>query len=401
MRFSGGIVYNYDAEKGIFVHAELSQIHYNRRVQVLAQKLVELGSRELSAEEMHSIIYRGAFIFEGYRYEYNASTGLYEQTSISNEEYEWRLQQLQQQLHTIGYEHMTLVECNSTIYNGAFYYNGYDYVYNYDKNEYDRADVETSSQHRADETEYSRVTTEQAVVTTERIYVEPTEPGQRVKPTVGPGRGDQPPETYVAEYEDEEGTVEQEPGVGYYPVPAEPPIPTTHVLQTADTVDERSAAIQLEQQAQEEEQRIRVYEEQRLEHDQRVREQLEQREAENERLRLQQEEQRRLNDEEVRAQSEQRRLQDEQRQQEELDRQRAERRAADEAQLLEEQRRSEELRQEEERLVREDLERRQKEADRKELERRENEERQRLEDEEGDGDQEEGDYEEEEDVEEE
>lgn len=384
-------MYRYDAEQGIFVHEELSDIVFNQRLQVLRQKLVDLGSRDLTAEELHSIIYRGAFIYENNRYEYNADTGFYDQIQISDAEYQYRLQQLQQQLQTIGYEHMTLVECNSTIYTGAFYFNGYDWLYNYDTNVYDRSNVETTSKHRVDETEYSRVTTEPAEVTTE-----PTESVPKIKPTISPGRGDQPPEVYVAEYEEEEEPVEQEPGLGTYPVPVDSPIPT-RVLEPSESIQQRKADITLQQQDLEEEQRIRIYEEQRLEHERQVREQEEQRLAYEEKQRLQ-EEQRRRDEEEARVQSEQRRLQEEQNQLEELERQIAERRAAEEAQQIEDQRRAEAMREEEERLLRQDADRRQAETDRKEHERREIEERQQIneEEEEGDGDQDEGDYEEEE-----
>lgn len=384
------------------MHEELSEQAYNERLQILRHKLEELSIRVLTDEEMHSIIYRGAFIYNGYRYEYDANTGRYEQVAITDGEYTERLHQLQDQLQSIGYEHMSLFECNTTIYTGSFFFNGYDWFYNYDTNVYDRSNVERTTQiipeYRPDETQYSRVTTEPAPIPTDEPLPRPESSS-----VTSTNRGDQPPQTFVDDYEQEEEVVEQEPGVGYYPVPTELPIPTTRVLQSGDDAtdghnaelaqqrgEEEKRLREEEEHHREEEERIRVYEEQRRAHEEGVRALEAQRAADEENQRVHEAE-RRLHEEQLqRAQEEQRRAQEEQRIRDEQLQQETERQVAEQLREEEERRRSDELRREDELKLREEQNRRQEEVDRRARERREEEERQQTEDDEEQGGDDEG-----------
>lgn len=183
----------------------LSQEEYQHRVQILRDELKRLGHREVSTEELRTIIYQGYFYHSGYRYEYIRDWGRYERMELSAEEYRERVRQLQEQLSRIGYGTMNVAECNSTITNGVFYYNGYEWVYTYETRDYRQGNRSGI----APTTPYDR---------TKYTTVKP-----KVSPTISKNRGDQPPQHFEEDYEDDE-ILEEEPGMGYYPIGLKPEI---------------------------------------------------------------------------------------------------------------------------------------------------------------------------------
>lgn len=227
---TGGITYHLDTENNVFTHDTLDQSAYAERVQLLRELLTAIGhERQLSEAELNSIIYRGHFEYQNHRYEYNPATRHYEQLDISGETFERQLANLQQQLEQIGFEHMSLVERNQTIYTHVFHFNGGEWLYRYDTELYERSAGAGSPAIAADGVTFTPETVYSAAVTTEAATEQPAEeiPTTRL-PVVSRNRGDQPPQTFVDDYSAEvavapvqpaiEQVVEQEPGIGYYPV---------------------------------------------------------------------------------------------------------------------------------------------------------------------------------------
>lgn len=235
------------------MHDALDTTAYAALVQLLRELLVAIGHRTLSEAELQAIVYRGHFAYQNHRYEYNPATRHYEQLDVSTDEYTRLLGQLNAQLQQLDYTYMTVVQRNRTIYEGVFEYDGYDWVYNYDTQCYDRS---LGSQEQQ-ATPATPATSEQPEVVydpepeplpqplPETIYSsgadEPAPPTRRPLVVVSRDRGDQPPQTFVDDESAEllepqpqpqpqpeplpavtateaAQPVEQEPGVGYYPV---------------------------------------------------------------------------------------------------------------------------------------------------------------------------------------
>lgn len=248
-----------DVEGDRFEAETLDRAAYEAREQVLRELAAAIGLRELGAAELQAIVYRGHFTHHNHRYEYNPATRHYEQLDVRTEEWQRQLADLERQLLAIGYAEMTLVERNQTINEGAFRYNGYDWVYRYDVDRYEPTDAAVTPDPFPPQTSYTRVTeaTPPAVVavTSEAPAV------SAVRTTISSTRGDQPPQTFVDDYSEEVDVVavprmqaapepaqpaqpeqhtevpvvEQEPGFGYYPV--QPVTEETVRDETAETAE--------------------------------------------------------------------------------------------------------------------------------------------------------------------
>lgn len=215
--------------------------------------------RHLTEAELNSIIYRGHFEYQNHRYEYNPATRHYEQQDITGETFERLVAKLQQQLEQIGYEHMSLVERNQTIYTQVFHFNGGEWLYRYDTELFERSADADSTSLPADGVTFTPETVYSAAVTTETAIEVPAEELSTTRqPVVSRNRGDQPPQTFVDDYSAEvevasvqpaiEQVVEQEPGIGYYPVEAvEPAATEANVVEnTVTAVEQREQTLPAE-----------------------------------------------------------------------------------------------------------------------------------------------------------
>ncbi|KAJ6626784.1 hypothetical protein Bhyg_16346 [Pseudolycoriella hygida] len=205
----GGIYWSYNPHNGEFERMILSQNDYRERIEILREKLKSLGYKELSAEEYRKIIYQGYFYHGGHRYEYVKELRRYERIALTAEEYRERLRQLKEQLVTIGYGTMSEWQCNATIESGRFVYGGYEWVYSSRTKDY-------------------QIRNKLPEATTASY-------GNR-RPTHGiisSDRGDQPPQHFVEDYESYE-ILEEEPGMGLYPIGNKPEIG----LATPETFEE-------------------------------------------------------------------------------------------------------------------------------------------------------------------
>lgn len=208
----GGISWIYNADTQQFERIDLSQTEYRDRLNVLRNEMSQIGVRELSPEEYRSIVYKGYFQHGGYRYEFSSESGHFERVEITAEEYADRLHRLQTQLHEIGYGVMSASDCQLTIYNGVFYFNGYEWLYNYDSGNY----VKGRSSDRTQGT---------GIRENNNGGVNATgiDGRRRVNVTINKDRGDQPPPAYTEEF-DEYEMVEEEPGKGFYSVGTRPEV---------------------------------------------------------------------------------------------------------------------------------------------------------------------------------
>lgn len=224
----GGIRWRFNAESEQFERVELSQSDYMDRLQVLRNRLTELNHRVMSVEELRAIVYNGYFYHEGYRYEYNKETGHFERLEITDEEYAERLQRLRVQLKRIGFGEMTEQNCNETITSGVFYFNGYEWLYNFDTANYEQGQRSELGRHR-----YGS--------------------------EISKNRGDQPPQHFNADYESEE-VLEQEPGVGFYAAKPEVRLaaePTYNQMASATTTPQPTTRYNSEERHRQEYERHR------------------------------------------------------------------------------------------------------------------------------------------------
>lgn len=212
----GGIQWRYVPNSMTFERVTLSQEEYRQRLEILQQKLMELGyQNQLSGEEYRKIIYRGYFYNGAYRYQFNTATGKYDKLELTEQEYRDRVQKLQAQLQHIGYGTMSEIECNRTITNGLFHYGGYEWLYYGQLDTYVQGGRSTVDEpglnerfdgnNVRDQTQYGSTADDQK--------------NDNRRPTmssISKNRGDQPPQHFDDDYESEEN-VEQEPGIGFYP----------------------------------------------------------------------------------------------------------------------------------------------------------------------------------------
>lgn len=205
----GGNHWVYQPATGEFVRMELTESEYNHRLDRLNEILNRLGIRK-SESEKHDIIYRGCFYFGGYRYEYDITSGSFVQMHMTDEEYEQRKRQLLQQLLEIGYGTMTDSECRTTIYSGVFYYGGHEWVYNYQSGKYEMGKVIDKENGIVDDNYFTNINLDSthyetsANETDKDLNVDKTNPNARPKEIISKDRGDQPPQTFEEDYDEEE-----------------------------------------------------------------------------------------------------------------------------------------------------------------------------------------------------
>lgn len=196
----------YRPSSGNFEHIDLSEREYSFRLEKLNQILRKLGIQK-SENEKYEIIYRGNFHHGGYRYEYDTSTGQFVQIHMSDEEYQLRKRQLLQQLSEIGYGSMTDSECRITINSGVFYYGGHEWVYNYQSGRYEMGKITDKENGIVDDNYFTNIDMdhthyETSANETERPPID-SEHNNRPKEIISKDRGDQPPQTYAEDYDDE------------------------------------------------------------------------------------------------------------------------------------------------------------------------------------------------------
>lgn len=202
----GGNYWVYRPSSGEFEHIDLSEREYSYRLEKLNQILSKLGIQK-TEKEKYEIIYRGNFYHGGYRYEYDTSTGQFVQVHMSEGEYQQRKRQLLQQLLEIGYGTMTDSECRITINSGVFYYGGHEWVYNYRSSRYEMGKTTNRENGIVDDNYFTNIDKdhthyETSANETERPPID--RPTKRPKEIISKDRGDQPPQTYVEEdYDDE------------------------------------------------------------------------------------------------------------------------------------------------------------------------------------------------------
>ncbi|XP_031627537.1 uncharacterized protein LOC116343550 [Contarinia nasturtii] len=122
---------------------QYTEEEYNERLNRIQQELRRLGYGTLTEDEYNATIASGGFIHNGYKYLYNTDRGRYEKTEkieINEEEYHSLLRSLQSQLQQLGLQ-MTENEYNQTIEDGYFTQNGVRYVFDSETRAYHRQDV--------------------------------------------------------------------------------------------------------------------------------------------------------------------------------------------------------------------------------------------------------------------
>lgn len=204
----GGNHWVYQPATGEFIRIELSEQEYNHRLDRLNEILNRLGIQK-SESEMKDIIYRGCFYFGGYRYEYDVNSGSFVQVHMTDEEYEQRKRQLLQQLREIGYGTMTDSECRITIKSGVFYYGGHEWIYNYQSGKYEMGKISDKENGIVDDNFFTNIGYDSTHYETSANDTE-TENGVgniqstlRPKEIISKDRGDQPPQTFEDDYDEE------------------------------------------------------------------------------------------------------------------------------------------------------------------------------------------------------
>lgn len=243
----GGNQWVYQPASGEFERIELSENEYNYRIGRLIEILTKLGI-EKSTTEQREIIYRGNFYYAGHRYEYDTSSGTFIQMQMTEEEYQERKRQLLEQLIKIGYGTMTDSECRATINSGIFYYGGHEWVYNYLSGLYEIGRASDKENGIVDDNYFNNIGYDNTQYGTSKTTDQTSKPNafdidkvdQNTRPieTISKNRGDQPPQTFAADYEESEEVTERVPApIKVPPVvsPPRPPIttPTPIVVSTA------------------------------------------------------------------------------------------------------------------------------------------------------------------------
>lgn len=227
----GGNQWVYQPASGEFERIELSESEYNYRINRLIEILHKLGI-EKSSKEQREIIYRGNFYHAGHRYEYDANSGAFIQMQMTEEEYQERKRQLLEQLLQIGYGTMTDSECRATINSGIFYYGGHEWVYNYLSGLYEMGRASDKENGIVDDNYFNNIELDNTQYGTSKT-IEAEKPNafdidkdnKNTRPIeiISKNRGDQPPQTFAADYEESEEITER--------VPAPIQIPTEAATQ--------------------------------------------------------------------------------------------------------------------------------------------------------------------------
>lgn len=152
----GGNQWVYQPASGEFERIQLTESEYNFRINRLQEILSKLGI-EKTTNEQRDIIYRGNFYHGGYRYEYDVTSGSFIQVKMTEEEYQERKRQLLEQLQQIGYGTMSDSECRRTIYSGIFYYGGHEWVYSYQSGKYEMGKTSDKEYGIVDDNHYNNI----------------------------------------------------------------------------------------------------------------------------------------------------------------------------------------------------------------------------------------------------
>lgn len=226
----GGNHWVYRPTSGEFEHIDLSESEYGYRLERLNQILSKLGIQK-TENEKYEIIYRGNFYHGGYRYEYDTSSGAFVQIHMSEEEYQQRKRQLLQQLLEINYGTMTDSECRITINSGVFYYGGHEWVYNYRSGRYEMGKISDKENGIVDDNYFTNIDKddthyETSANETERPPIDSDKNNNRPKEIISKDRGDQPPQTFEEDYDEVETRKPAPIIMPTRPPPPRPPIVT-------------------------------------------------------------------------------------------------------------------------------------------------------------------------------
>lgn len=232
----GGITWVYQPDSFQFERVELSAEEFQFRLARLVEVLTRLQIQK-DQQEMHNIVNRGNFYHASHRYEYSIQSKTFERIELSEEEYRERLRRLLIQLADIGHT-MTETQCRETIEIGVFYYGGYEWVYNNNSGWYDRgarSDKEPGISNIPSTIDYDNTKYDTTQQKKNETASTTSNHRDRKPEEISKGRGDQPPPTFVEDYEEsEELPVEPEPGIT--PAPRPRPRPTQAQLPPPVTV---------------------------------------------------------------------------------------------------------------------------------------------------------------------
>lgn len=236
----GGNEWVYRPELGEFVRTELSESERHFRVARLNEALARLNIRK-TTEEINEIINRGNFYHGSQRYEYDVDGRQFVRVQMTEREYRQRVRQLLDQLRRIGYGTMTESECRATINSGVFYYGGHEWVYNHNSGQYDMGKVSDKENGIADGNVFNTIAWDLTNYTSSHAKDNATNENSfdidkkhdhgRDREVINRNRGDQPPQTFVEDYdESEEIVVERttprpQPRPRPQPAPAPAPAP--------------------------------------------------------------------------------------------------------------------------------------------------------------------------------
>lgn len=232
----GGNDWQYQANLGEFVRIELSESERNFRVARLNEALARLNIQK-SAEEINEIINRGNFYHGGQRYEFNVNgSRQFELVQMTEGEYRQRVRQLLEQLQRIGYGTMTESECRATINSGVFYYGGHEWVYNHNSGQYDMGKASDKENGIVDDNFFNTIAWDLTNYTSSNAHGNASkddsfdidkknDKGGRNREVINRNRGDQPPQTFIEDYEDSEELVVEPTTAKPLPRPRPQPAP--------------------------------------------------------------------------------------------------------------------------------------------------------------------------------
>lgn len=231
----GGNEWEYRPELGEFVRIELSETERSFRVARLNEALARLNIQKTS-EEINEIINRGNFYHGGQRYEYDVNSRQFVLVQMTEGEYRQRVRQLLDQLQRIGYGTMTESECRATINSGVFYYGGHEWIYNHNSGQYDMGKASDKENGIVDDNFFNTIAWDLTNYTSSNANNNASKDhsfdidkgddrGGRNREVINRNRGDQPPQTFVEDYEDSEEIVVQPTTPKPLPRPRPQPAP--------------------------------------------------------------------------------------------------------------------------------------------------------------------------------
>lgn len=240
----GGNEWVYQPASAEFERIELTDNEYSFRAGRLSEILKQLGI-EKEENEYREIIFRGNFYHGGQRYEFDATSGTFVLAQMTNEEYQERKRQLLQQLREIGFGTMTDSQCRSTINNGVFYFAGHEWIYNYVHRRYEVGRETSKENGIVDDNYFDNIQYDRTEYGTSKPNNDTASNGnkndngknKRPIEIISKNRGDQPPQTFGMDY-DEETTEKRPPPPRptVRPTYAPRPIPYTTALPVLSTV---------------------------------------------------------------------------------------------------------------------------------------------------------------------